>query len=212
MRFTEDLEVRVNLDIILIDRGKRHLHHRSHNIVLDTGRQFLCENIMPQALGVGTFTRQQNTVVRYMGFGIGGTRQNATRAYATPYSDAYPAGYGGTNLQTDIDVSVGGLERPVMVDATLWMKEIATVNGGTFPSGTSVMFVSVFTQADINVGPYISVPISEIALYKSDADPLLPNGGGVYPGASTFAIAYDTFDPISKTGVFDIEARWTWQF
>ncbi len=218
MRFTEDIEVKTNLDIILIDRGKRKLHHhRTHNIVLDTGRQFLAENITPDTLGVGTFTRScgvagVGTVARYIGFGIGGTRQSAVSAYASPYSDAYPAGYGGTNAQTDVDAAVFMLERPVKTTGTLWMQELVTP--GTFPDAKSTTFKSLFGQVDINISaPFASVPISEIGLYKSSADPLYPNGQNIaYPGAAGHMIAYDTFDPIRKTGLFDIEVRWTWRF
>ena len=213
MKFLEDLDVKLNLEIDLIERGKRKLHHRSHNIVVNTGRQFLAEVITASSFGSGSFVRTQDQVVRYVGFGIGGTRQNSSDAAAPPYSLAYPAGYGGTNLQTDTDVTVARLERPVRVATgpDLWMRQISAP--GTFPTATRTRFITVFTSTDINFGAFASVPLSEIGLYKGSADPSLANGGAAaYPGPGTHLIAYDTFDTIHKTGVFSIEVRWEWRF
>lgn len=209
MNILEPVEVKWNLEIDLFERGKRRRwHQRTHNIVVNTGRQMICEVITPSSLGPGTFVRTQDTVVRYMGFGIGGTRQNNPTAFATPYSDTFPAGYGGTNVQTDVDVTVARLERPVKVtNAPLWLKEIATP--GTFPTAQSTRFIAIFDQSDINFGGFTSVPLSEIGLYKSSADPTLPNGSaGTYPAAGGHLMAYDTFDSFAKTGGFSIEARW----
>ena len=221
MKFIEDLEVRLNLEIDLIERGKRKKHHRSHNIVVNTGRQFLAEVITPATLGPGTFTRTQNTCVRYIGFGLGGTRQNSPSASVAPYGSLYPAGYeyapGAPHiLQTDTDVTVARLERPAAVldytgPSPLWMREISTP--GTFDALERTKFIAVFSETDINFGGFTSVPLSEIGLYKSSADPALPNGGlGAYPGPTGHLIAYDTFDTIAKTGVFSIEVRWEWRF
>jgi len=209
MRIAEELEVKWNLEIDLFERGKRRLwHQRQHNIVVNTGRQMICEVITPSSLGPSSFTRTQDTVVRYIGFGIGGTRQNNPAAASAPYSSSYPTGYGGTNAQTDTDVTVSRLERPVAVTADpIWMQQISTP--GTFPTATATRFIAVFGQTDINFGGFTSVPLSEIALYKSSADPTLPNGSaGAYPGAGGHTMAYDTFDTISKTGLFSIEVRW----
>jgi hypothetical protein len=213
MKFSEDIDIRINLEIDLFERGKRKRHHRSHNIVVNTGRQFLAEVITASSFGPGTFVRTQDQVVRYIGFGIGGTRQSSSDAALPPYSLAYPAGYAGTNTQTDTDVTVARLERPVRVSSgpDVWMNQIAAP--GTFPSATSTRFIAVFSQTDMSFGSFPSVPLSEIGLYKGSADPSLPNGGaGAYPGPGAHMIAYDTFDPIHKTGVFSIEVRWEWRF
>jgi hypothetical protein len=209
MILTDKIEATWNLEIDLIERGKkRRWHQRTHNIVVNTGRQMFCEVITPQSLGAGSFVRHQDTVVRYIGFGIGGNRQNSASAFAAPYAVDYP----GTNMQTDTDVTVARLERPVRVTAApLWMREISTP--GTFPTTTSTRFIAVFSETDINYGSYTSVPLSEIGLYKSSADPSLPNGSaGAYPGAGGHTLAYDTFDTIHKTGLFSIEVRWEFRF
>lgn len=199
-----------NVEVISIDEnGKEELLQRTHNIVVNNGRQFIVENAAASALADGSFTRTQDTVVRYMGLGIGGTRQLASEAASSPLSDAYPDGYGGSNAQTDIDPVVGRLERPVMATDSLWLKEVTAP--ATFPTATSVTWQCLFAAADINISPYTMIPISEIALYKSSADPALPNGGaGSYPGPTGHVVAYDNFFPLYKTGLFSILVKWTW--
>jgi hypothetical protein len=211
LSFNSTIEVKWNLEILGFDRGKKKvLHQRTHNIVVNAGRQFICEAISASVLSAGGFTRTQNHVVRYIGFGIGGTRQNNAAAASAPLSTAYPSGYGGTNAQTDTDVTVGRLERPVKYSSTHWLKEV--VAPATYPDATTVRWESSFGQTEINIAPYDSVPLSEIGLYKSSADPTLPNGGaGTYPGPTGHMIAYDTFDTLNKTGFFTMVARWSWR-
>lgn len=217
MNLGQGIEVRWNLEISLEDRGKRKVwHQRTHNIVVNTGRQFLAEVITPATLGGGgSFTRTQNHVVRYIGFGIGGTRQNSSDALAAPWTDAYSPGpgYGGDNLQTDVDTTVTRLERPVKVThgPDLFMREISTP--GTFDAFNETTFIATFSRTDINVWGFASMPLSEIGLYKGSADPAYPNGGNVaYPGDTGHLVAYDTFDTISKTGGFQITVRWTFRY
>lgn len=213
MLFRKDaIEVCWNLELLGFDRGKRKvLHQRTHNIILNNGRQFIAENISASAFDGSNFERAQNTVVRYMGIGIGGTRQDKPEASASPLADAYPAGYGGTNDQTDDNVAVSGLERPVMATPTFWLKEVATP--ATYPTAQSVQWTALFEQADLNLAPITMMPISEIGLYSSAADPEMPNGGvGAYPGATQAMVAYDTFIALPKTGFWALLARWTWTF
>lgn len=205
----EPLEVKWNLEILGFDRGKKKvLHQRTHNIVVNNGRQFIVESIAASAWTGGSFNRVQNNVVRYIGLGIGGNRQNAPEALQSPLADAFPAGYPGSNHQTDVNVAVSRLERPVRATSGLWMKQVAAPPA--FPSAQSVTWSALFDSADINIAPHTSVPISEIALYSSAADPTLPNGGGTYPGSSQSMIAYDTFITLYKTGFWSLLVNWTW--
>jgi len=212
MRLLEDVNIRLNLDLLFLDKEGRVLDTRSsHNIITNAGRQFMAECISAQAFAGANFTRHQDDIVRYIGFGIGGTRQND--ADALDGSSALSLAYPGTNLQTDVDVAVSALERPIPVTEgpDVWMKEITTP--GTFPTATSTRFSAIFSQTDLSGGSFPSVPISEIALFKGAADPSLPNGtAGAYPGVGGQVIAYDTFNAVAKTGVFAIEVRWTWRF
>lgn len=196
-----------NIELDVRERGKLVSREKTHNIVTNIGRQFLSEVIV-SSTAAPVITRAQDTVVRYIGFGIGGDRQNSSIANSSPFSVDYP----GVNTQTDTDLTVSGLERPVRISgAPLWMREIAAP--ATFPTATSVRFTAVFTETDLNYGSYASVPLSEIGLYTSAADPALPNGAsGAYPGAGGLMIAYDTFNTIHKSGVFSIEVRWEFRF
>ncbi len=208
---TQDkLQVRWNLELIGYDRGKRKvLHERTHNIVVNNGRQFLLENLTASAFSGGGFTRVQNTVVQYIGLGLGGTRQNAPDAASGVLAELYPAGYGGTNVQTDDDLTVGRLERPVKATQQYWLRQVGAP--AEFPTSTSVRWSALFDVPDVNIDPFHSVPVSEIGLYSSAADPTKPNGGGTYPGTAGFLLAYDTFIPLHKTGYWSLLARWTWK-
>jgi len=212
MKLQEDLEVRSNLQITMYDRGKRKAHfQQTHNIIVYGGRTFIIENIAAAPFSGAGFTRHQNTVVRYIGFGIGGTRQNSSAASTAPLSSAYPTGYPGSNLQTDVDRNVNKLERPVKATSTLWMKEVATP--ATFLSVSEVQWTATFGQLDVNISPFTSIPVSEVAMYKSSADPTLPNGAaGAYPGAGGQVLAYDTFDSLSKNAAFTAVVQWAWRF
>lgn len=218
MKTLEDIEVSTNIELLVRERGKIVSRRETHNIITNIGRQFLAEVITPATLGPGAaFTRTSNQIIRYIGFGIGGDRQTDAAAAAAPYSTDYP----GTNTQTDTDLTVAGLERPVAISGTLntpgvpspavWLKEITTPP--TYPSATSTQFTALFTETDLNIGTYSSVPISEIGLFRGDADVSLPNGAaGAYPGAGGLMVAYDTFNSLSKTGLFSIEVRWQFRF
>ena len=208
LTFPDALIGLVNIEIDVRERGKIVQRERTHNIVTNIGRQFLAEVIVSD-VPAPTITRHQDTVVRYCGWGIGGNRQvSPSISDNPPFSTDYP----GVNTQTDTDLTVSGLQRPVRVTAApLWMREIAAP--ATFPSATSVRFVTSFSETDLNYGGYTSVPLSEIGLFSSAADPSLPNGAsGVYPGAGGLILAYDTFNTINKTGLFSIEVRWEFRF
>lgn len=206
-RLLTTIEASTNIEIDVRERGKLVRRERSHNIVTNIGRQFLAEVIVSSVVAP-TITREQDTVVRYIGFGIGGSRQTSISADNPPYSADYP----GSNTQLDTNLVITGIQRPVKVNATpQWMTEIAAPC--TFPTTTSVRFSAIFATTDINYGGYASVPLSEIGLYSSAADPSLPNGAaGTYPGAGGLILAYDNFNTIHKTGVFSLEVRWEFRF
>lgn len=217
MELIATCEVEANLEIDLFDRGKRRRWHQAtHNIILNLGRQMMAEMITASSFGgLGVFTPTRSEVARYIGFGIGGERQTDPAAASSPLSDAWPAGYGGSNDNTDEDVTVRGLERPVQVTAApLWMNQIAAP--GTFPTATSTRFVASFASSDFNFGSAPgapAIPLSEIALYNSSADPSLPNGvAGAYPGTGLHTMAYDTFPPFNITAIFGMEVRWEFRF
>lgn len=217
MKLFENIEVKTNLKLIARERGKIVARRETHNIFLDLGREWISNLIAYEDYGPPE-VYQRDDRVRYMGFGIGGSRQVAPGVAnaspiggpGDPYEANSAAGIGG-NSQDDISRDVTRLERPVRVSGgssnypglgtDRWIGQIsAPVDHRT---GTSATFVRVFTQEEISYSPFVSVPLSEAMLYTSLADPAFYLNTG---------IAYDTFDTLSKTTAISIEVEWTFTF
>lgn len=222
------IEVESNLELTLRSRGKVFRRIRGHNIWLNLGRAWMPKLISYSALPSGDplpptpVTPAEDRRIRYMGLGIGGTRQlqlgvaNATPLGASPPA---PAGhYPGTNNQTDTDPTVQRLERPVRLTSPIpaapvgppydagdvWLGQVQAP--AVYPTTTSVKFVRVFTENEISYGPFLTVPLSEIGLFLHDPSATyinLPNNT---------CVAYDTFDSLSKTNAFSLEVDWTIKF
>ncbi len=205
MRVVEDIEVRQNVTIIARERGKIVTMRKGHNIFLDLGREWLAHLISLASLGPDV--PERNDRIKYMALGIGGTRQIAlSHANDPPYGTIYS----GSNLQTDVDPTVTTLERPVRVTGSeqpypgiagdAWVGAVQAPP--EFDSG-SVTFRRLFTATDVSYGSFASVPVSEIGLLTSAADP---------ENYLNTLVAYDTFDTISKTGAVELETVWTLRF
>jgi hypothetical protein len=206
MRFQSTVEVKQNLKIFLRERGKIVDRREGHNIFLDLGREWLAQLVSYQSLGPDVAFRDDR--VRYMGFGIGGNRQlQLSTANAAPISPPYV----GTNAQTDTDATITTLERPVRTSGSssaypglagdVWLGTIGSADPLSIPTQTT--FRRLFTQSEISYGPFASVPISEVGLFTSNADPT---------NYLNTMIAYDTFDTISKTTAFELEVIWSIRF
>lgn len=216
MKINEDIEVKHNLKIIARERGKIVQRSETHNIFLDIGREWLTRLISYESYSPDVFQRDDR--IRYIGFGIGGRRQVAPIiADASPIGgpgDPYEANSAagiGKNSQTDIDRTVTRLERPVRVSGgsanypgvggDIWIGQIqAPVEHLT---GTSATFRRVFTRDEISYTPFVSVPLAEVMLFTSSANPSFYLNTGV---------AYDTFETISKTLAINLEVEWTFNF
>lgn len=209
MRFQETVEVKNNLRLTMRERGKVVARRDGHNIWVDLGREYLAHLIALTSYGPDV--PERNDRIKYMGFGIGGTRQIAPGvANAPPMSTAYP----GLNAQTDLDPSVTTLERPVRVSgsttipsdpynpADVWLGTIQAPP--IHNTATQVTFRRLFTQTEVSYSSFTTVPLSEVMLFTSAANPIgQPFNTGV---------AYDTFDTISKTGALELEVEWTVRF
>lgn len=209
MRFQETVEVKNNLRLTMRERGKVVARRDGHNIWVDLGREYLAHLIALTSYGPDV--PERNDRIKYMGFGIGGTRQIAPGvANVPPMSTAYP----GLNAQTDLDPSVTTLERPVRVSgsttipsdpynpADVWLGTIQAPP--IHNTATQVTFRRLFTQTEVSYASFTTVPLSEVMLFTSAANPIgQPFNTGV---------AYDTFDTISKTGALELEVEWTVRF
>jgi hypothetical protein len=209
MKLVDLIEVRSNLKLTVRERGKIMARREGHNIWLNLGREYLA-NLIALA-SYGPDAPQEDNRIKYMGLGIGGSRQVAPGvANVAPMSVAYP----GSNLQTDIDPDVQRLERPVRISGSttgptdpyspsdVWLGTVQAPPIHSTP--TEVTFVRVFSQTEVSYSSFVTVPLSEIMLFTSRAIPIgVPNNTGV---------AYDTFDTLSKTGAFELEGEWTIRF
>lgn len=209
MKSIETVEVQSNLRIIVRERGKIVQRREGHNIWLDVGREYLAQLIALSAIGPDV--PERNDRIKYIGFGIGGTRQTSPAVANTPpMSVAYP----GTNMQTDLDPTITRLERPVRVSGSttapsdpyspldLWLGTIQAPVVHT--TAHEVTFRRVFTQTEISYSTFLTVPLSEVGLFTSAANPI----GQPY----NRPVAYDTFDVLSKTGAVSTELEWTVRF
>jgi len=206
LRFVDVIEVKSNLIITARERGKIVDRREGHNIFLDIGREYLAQLISFQSFGPDTPVR--NDRVKYMGVGIGGTAQNAlSTANSPPISPPYT----GTNVQTDIDPTVTALERPVRVSGSssaypgiagdAWIGTIQAPPD--LSDATSVTFRRVFTSTEVSYAPFLVVPLSEVGLFTSAADP---------QNFHNAPIAYDTYATLSKTTATAFEYVWTLRF
>lgn len=207
MRFLETVEVRQNLIITARERGKIVARREGHNIWVDLGREYLAQLISLSSFGPDTPERDDR--IKYIGFGIGGTRQIAPGvANAPPLSTAYA----GTNLQTDTDPTVTTLERPVRISGgttaypgaggDTWLGQVQAPAVHTV--ATEVTFRRLFLSTEISYSSFTTVPLSEAGLFTSAAT---PTGQPL-----NTLVAYDTFDSISKTNAVEIETVWTVRF
>ena len=206
LRLVEEIEVKQNLFITARDRGKIIARREGHNIWLNLGREYLASLISYASFN--PITTERDDRIRYMGFGIGGTRQVAPGvANAAPISPPYT----GTNNQTDTDPTITVIERPVRLSGSssaypglagdVWTGQVQAP--ATHAAATETTFKRLFTQEEISYAPFLSVPLSEIGLFTSAANP------NYYLNT---IIAYDCFDTLSKTVAFELEVVWTIRF
>ena len=206
MRIVDLVEVKQNLSLIARERGKIVARRDGHNIWLDLGREYLAQLISLASFSPDVPVRDDR--IKYMGVGIGGTRQLAlSTANSAPISPPYV----GANVQTDSDPTVTTLERPVRVSGSStaypgiagdeWVGQVQVPPD--FAVSTQVTFRRVFSGPEVSYGPFLSVPLSEVALFTNAAAPV---------NYLNTAVAYDTFDTLSKTAAIDIEAVWTIRF
>lgn len=211
-----------NLRLTLRERGKlvRGGRRVTHNIFLTLGREWLPDLVSYTSLPAGSpppslpVTKADNRGIRYMGLGIGGTTQDSASVSSPPFSTHYP----GTNAQDDQTPSVQRLERPVRITSAnpaspvlppydaddVWLGQVQAPP--VKPTTTSVRFTRVFSENEISYGPFLTVPLTEIALIlHSDASSFIH----VY---NNVAVAYDVFEVLKKTTAVSLQVDWELRF
>lgn len=206
LRRSSTIEVKQNLRLVARERGKIVAKREGHNIWVNLGREYLAGLIAYSSMS--PLTPERNDRIRYMGLGIGGTRQLILGvANAPPLVTAYP----GSNAQTDTDPTLAQLERPVRLTGSsdpypgqgtdTWIGQIQAP--ATHTTVTETTFRRLFTQTEISYAPFSTVPLSEVGLFTAAASPNVYNNS---------VVAYDTFDSLSKTNAFELEIMWTIRF
>jgi len=219
MRLNDSIQVKSNLTLTMRERGKIKTRRQGHNIFLNLGREWLPQLISYSVLPPGVVppplpvTPAEDRRIRYMGVGIGGTRQLLTGVTGVPPMSTH---YPGTNLQTDTDPLVVKLERPVRISSVgvpivfpyaasdVWLGQVQAP--ALYPIPTSVTFTHIFTEPEISYGPFLTVPLSEIGLFLHST-----SAAYVHTYNNT-CVALDTFDSLSKTNAFALEVAWTLRF
>lgn len=206
LRSHATIEVKQNLHLVMRERGKIIARRDGHNIWVNLGREFLASLIAYSSMS--PLTPERNDRVRYMGLGIGGSRQLALSvANAAPIVTAYP----GSNVNVDTDPTVTTLERPVRISGSsdaypgqgtdVWIGQVQAP--ATHTTASEVTFKRLFSQLEVSYSPFLTVPLSEIGLFTNSAATNVYNNN---------LIAYDTFDTLSKTNAFDLQINWTIRF
>jgi hypothetical protein len=220
-----------NVEIIVRERGKRVLKHcrHEHNIWVNLGREYLARVIAPNNALDDHWAEPPREFIKWMGVGIGGASQTHPSAYIDPLKTDYPpadaSGLPGQpgNQQTDDDLTVINLERPVRInlesDPNTWLEPVATPVV-FLDSSKTLRLDHLFEQTDVNNGSipaYTIVPLAEVGLFLSIEDPDAANvydsGAPNYVGAGRQKlVAYNTFEAIPKTVAFTLEIRWELRF
>ena len=235
MPFSEDIDLKVNVRIEARERGKLVRVHESHNIFLNTGRDWLRQlmsfreapdpmppegvYVDPCQGGTVPYYNDRHSLIRYMALGMGGSKQiyPAAEFLVPPLSHYQPQFF----TQTDTDPLVYKLEIPVVLDllgqpvpppavGPKWLGQIANpVLLGTGPG--HVKYTRLFAEAEISVPPFDNVPLSEIGLYIDDPDPnyILTKPDPVAPPYNL--VAYDQFNTIVKTNAIALQVDWTFR-
>lgn len=208
MQLSDTITVRNNISIVVRERGKIVARHESHNVWLNLGREYLASLICYASFS--PLTTERDDRVRYMGFGVGGTKQSSLGvANSAPIVTAYP----GPNLQTDTLTTVTSLERPVRISGgstaypgvggDVWMGQVQAPVVHSSPLPTTATFSVLLAETDISYSPFLSVPLSEVGLFTNAVSPNVYNNT---------AVAYDTFGTITKTAAVEFQINWSVRF
>lgn len=217
----------LNVTLRAVDRKTGKLVHKreGHNVFVNRGRKWLRDHCSPFSFtglpltgGVHfneTSGLSRNAVSNYkprwMGVGVGGALQH--------WTDPGP----GEQIESTL---VQNLESPIAVNDTYWLKEILPnglpeddVEGVAYPDEYITRMRGVFDLGDVSYipsagnearNPYDNlVPISEVALFTSEADPTAHPG--LTGGVDGF-IAYHVFATIPKTPGIILEVDWDLRF
>lgn len=217
----------LNVSLVARDiKTGRVVHKREgHNVFVNRGRNWLRNHCSPLSFtglamtgGINlndTSGPSRNAISNYkprwMGLGVGGALQH--------WTDPGP----GDQVES---VLVENLESPIAVSDSYWLKEVLPnglpdddLEGVAYPDDYILRLRGVFDLDDVSYTPspgYESrnpyntlVPVSEVALFTSEADPAADPG---LSGGIDGFIAYHVFATIPKTPGIILEVDWDLRF
>jgi len=195
-------------------KGRIVEEYKGHNIYLNVGREWLLQHMTyqtyPAVVGNPPPPTNHERRIAFMGLGVGGREQSDQPGALAIEPTA-------TFTFDDTDVTITGLETPVLWAPAKYAKEIILAEPSAPvgpPPGFSVWmrYTAIWEAGDIN-NAYggLPVPISEAAIY-----PLLLDGGGLVQemlqaDMTTRAAAYECFRAVTKPTDFQLEAQWTFR-
>jgi hypothetical protein len=214
--------MRDNVSIVVRERGKIIARREGHNVFVTRGHQWLMELTVNSSFSPVTPVR--NDRLRYMQLGIGSIEQvDFVSCNNPPLSTSYPAGSDpnattGYEYRKDYPVypPISTLERPVRISGGStaypgaitdnWLVESPNLYT-THPSAYSLAVHGVVngTAGDIVYAPFLSMPLSEVALLTDEV------GVGLHTAYSPI-VAYFSFVTIPMSPTTDIEVIWTLRF
>lgn len=212
--------MRSNLHIRVRERGKLITSRDGHNVWVEAGDAYLASMLAYDSFGPDT--AETNARPLYMGFGIGGARQNNSAvADAAPFSTGYPVGAdpNATNGHEYDDENpmlpvISTLERPVRFSggstaypgsgSDEWRRRVQMISHLN-PTETTYHLELLPASGDLVYAPYTPVvPVSEVGLFLSSVATLgLP---------FQELLAYHTFDTIDLASPYEIEVTWSVRF
>lgn len=223
MRFIDRFHMKSNVTILKKDRNGCVVDKReSHNVVTNTGRQWLRDTIACAAYPAGHAT--SGAGMNLAGSALDDTAGGGTDYFALDGKTYRPryigVGVGGV-LQSILargaqieESSVVTLEKAVKITNSSWLKQVLptddTGNSELFPTDYSIRYRAILEYDDVSFAGQLyslgtDVPISEAMLFTSEATPDdEPDGRG--------SIAYNIFTPISVTPNFYLELAWELRF
>lgn len=226
LRQADWLNHRYNFFVTARDADGRVVYtHKSHNILLNGGREWMFQHMSYSHAGVSDYPVTVGAVppgpvtddarLAWMGVGVGGREQVNQNLADDFYADGF-TGYivrhgAPTFTQDDTDVTKTGLEAPVLwtdAPSNKYGKPIINVEYSS-PPIVWVRYTVLYELGDITDVYGWPAPISEAALY-----PLSLTGGLVDEPDRTYmtthAIAYEAFPTITKTfaPAVQLEIQW----
>ena len=183
-----------NIEIVLREQGKLSCKVQCHNVWASAGQRWLSQLVSLEAED----TPLENNRIRFIGLGIGGTKQKAAYASSSFLMNEYP----GTNRQNVQQSIIEHVERPVRVRVGEYLQPINIID---MPDSYTVRCTTHFQPFDIsyNNSTFRQIPLSDVALFANTSATDVSNNP---------VLGYSVFSTIYKSNTHDMTITWTIRF